>query len=454
MSYFELKPMTKEELIVNSIKNIYSVKLDDYLADPSIGVFAKIDITYKNINDEIKNERFTSDQKEFDILIRKIYNYIELNNIKIVSSIPVVWTNSTFQKAYTDDKVEMDDNTKKIFENNLAFERSFQPSQFRNKPYYKEDNLFPIDYVKLYLPIVFQGLKELYNLKYTNLQFDYSNLTISDTINKYEVYCDVNGKRTSFILKQEIVKDRHFKCTITSNNKEILDNSFRPTEVEIKIKEDKIEIYLNLPAYGIHTKSIYCINESSLNQDFTLYQGNDIKAVKENTYPKVHIDEKYTNLIKAKESWFLLPWNAYIRKSIKRKEVDKGYNEKRREEIEYFNNFEDIFGYYRFTEDRYLGIKKESMIKFNYFLKRESMITIGVPLHNIEDIYEVQTYYDNENEKLYYMDLVEAEEGIKELDLEKMILIGIEDGFIERTDFFKRGKVYKKMKGGNNNGNI
>ena len=185
-----------------------------------------------------------------------------------------------------------------------------------------------------------------------------------------------------------------------------------------------------------------------------MYQGNDIKAVEENTYPKVHIDEKYTNLIKAKESWFLLPWNAYIRKSIKRKEVDKGYNEKRREEIEYFNNFEDIFGYYRFTEDRYLGIKKESMIKFNYFLKRESMITIGVPLHNIEDIYEVQTYYDNENKKYYYMNLVEAEEGIKELDLEKMIPIGIEDGFIERTDFFKRGKVYKKMKGGNNNGNI
>ena len=47
--------MTKEELIVNSIKNIYSVKLDDYLADPSIGIFAKIDITYKNIKFQYNN---------------------------------------------------------------------------------------------------------------------------------------------------------------------------------------------------------------------------------------------------------------------------------------------------------------------------------------------------------------------------------------------------------------
>ena len=55
---------------------------------------------------------------------------------------------------------------------------------------------------------------------------------------------------------------------------------------------------------------------------------------------------------------------------------------------------------------------------------------------------------------MYYMNLVEAEEGIKELNLEKMIPVGIEDGFIERTDYFKSRKVYQKMKGGNNNANI
>ena len=454
MSYFELKPMSKEEIEINSIKNIYSVKVDDYLADPSIGVFAKIEVVYKNINNEIKTETYSADKKEFDLLIKKIYSYIEINNIEIVSNIPTVMTHSELQKAYSDSKVEMDDNTKKIFENNLSFERSFQPAQFRDKPYYKEDNLFPIDYIKLFLPIVFQGLKELYNLTYTNLQFDSSNLTISDTINKYEVYCDVNGKRTSFILKQEIVENTHFKCMINSNNKELLEDHFRPTEVEIKIDEDKITIYLNLPAYGIHTESIYYIDESSLNQYFTLYQGNDIKALEKNTYPKVHIDEKYSNLIKDKQSWFLLPWNAYIKKTVNRKEVDIGYNEKRREEVEYFNSFGDVFGYYTFTEDRYLGIKKESMKEINYLLKRENMITIGVPLHNIEDIYEIQTFYDNGNEKMYYMNLVEAEEGIKELNLEKMIPVGIEDGFIERTDYFKSGKVYKMMKGGNNNANI
>ena len=452
MSYFELKPMTKEELTVNSIKNIYSVKLDDYLADPKIGIWAKIEIVYKNINNEIKTETYTADQKEFNILIKKIYNYIELNNIEIVSNIPTVMTNSTIQKDYSDVKVEMDDNTKKIFEKNLSFERSFQTSQFIDKPYYKEDNLFPIDYIKLFLPIVFQSLKEFF--KYTNLQFDSSSLTISDTINKYEVYCDVNGKRTAFILKQEIVENTHLKCMIKSNNKELLEGNFRPTEVEIKIDEDKIIIYLNLPSYGIHADSIYYIDESSLNQYFTLYQGNDIKALEKNTYPKGNIDEKYSNLIKDRESWFILPWNAYIKKTVKRKEIDIGYNEKRREEVEYFNSFGDAFGYYAFTEDRYLGIKKESRKEINYFLKRESLITIGVPLHNIEDIYEVQTFYDNENERVYYMNLVEAEEGIKELDLEKMIPVGIEDGFIEKTDYFESGKVYKMMKGGNNNGNI
>ena len=300
--------MSKEEIEINSIKNIYSVKVDDYLADPSIGVFAKIEVVYKNINNEIKTETYSADQKEFNILIKKIYNYIELNNIEIVSNIPTVMTNSIIQKAYSDTKVEMDDNTKKIFENNFAYERSFQPSQFIDKPYYKEDNLFPIDYIKLFLPIVFQGLKEFF--KYTNLQFDSSNLTISDTINKYEVYCDVNGKRTAFILKQEIVENTHFKCMIKSNNAELLEGNFRPTEVEIKIDEDKIIIYLNLPAYGIHADSIYYIDESSLNQYFTLYQGNDITALEKNTYPKGNIDEKYSNLIKDRESWFLLPWNA------------------------------------------------------------------------------------------------------------------------------------------------
>ena len=94
------------------------------------------------------------------------------------------------------------------------------------------------------------------------------------------------------------------------------------------------------------------------------------------------------------------------------------------------------------------------MKEINYLLKRENMITIGVPLHNIEDIYEIQTFYDNGNEKMYYMNLVEAEEGIKELNLEKMIPVGIEDGFIERTDYFKSRKVYQKMKGGNNNANV
>lgn len=452
MSYFELKPMSKEEIEINSIKNIYSVKVDDYLADPKIGIWAKIEVVYKNINNEIKTETYSADQKEFDLLIKKIYSYIEINNIEIVSNIPTVMTHSELQKAYSDSKVEMDDNTKKIFENNLSFERSFQPSQFRDKPYYKEDNLFPIDYIKLFLPIVFQSLKEFF--KYTNLQFDSSNLTISDTINKYEVYCDVNGKRTSFILKQEIVENTHFKCMINSNNKELLEGKFRPIEVEIKIDEDKIIIYLNLPAYGIHADSIYYIDESSLNQYFTLYQGNDIKALEKNTYPKVYIDEKYSNLIKDKQSWFLLPWNAYIKKTVNRKEVDIGYNEKRIEEVEYFNSFGDAFGYYTFTEDRYLGIKKESMKEINYLLKRENMITIGVPIHNIEDIYEIQTFYDNGNERMYYMNLVEAEEGIKELNLEKMIPVGIEDGFIERTDYFKSSKVYQKMKGGNNNANI
>ena len=138
MSYFELKPMSKEEIEINS---------------PKIGIWAKIEVVYKNINNEIKTETYSADQKEFDLLIKKIYSYIEINNIEIVSNIPTVMTNSIIQKAYSDSKVEMDDNTKKIFENNLSFERSFQPSQFRDKPYYKEDNLFPIDYIKLFLPI-------------------------------------------------------------------------------------------------------------------------------------------------------------------------------------------------------------------------------------------------------------------------------------------------------------
>ena len=60
--------MSKEEIEINSIKKIYSVKVDDYLADPSIGVFAKIEIVYKNIKNEIKTETYSADQKEFNIL--------------------------------------------------------------------------------------------------------------------------------------------------------------------------------------------------------------------------------------------------------------------------------------------------------------------------------------------------------------------------------------------------
>ena len=127
--------MSKEEIEINSIKNIYSVKVDDYLADPSIGVFAKIDIVFKNNNDEIKTETYAADQKEFNILIKKIYNYIELNNIEIVSNIPTVLTHSELQKTYSDTKVEMDDNTKNSVEKICLFDTKELPLHLQIENY-------------------------------------------------------------------------------------------------------------------------------------------------------------------------------------------------------------------------------------------------------------------------------------------------------------------------------
>ena len=465
-NYFEIKPMSKEVIKINSIKNIYSVELKDIFTSSSSGIIARIYIVYKNKKGEIKYENFTSDQLEFDLLVKKIYSYIETNNIEIVSNIPKEMTFGIggYQKKYTDDKVEMNENTKTIFYNNTIYDSVFKPTMLNKKPYYKEDNLFPIDYTKLFLPIVFQGLKELYNLESTNLQFDCDNITLSDTVNRSIVYCNVNNKRTSFILEPIIVNNTYYKCYIYSDSEKLLKDSFRPTEVEIllghekKIVEekeriverlDKIVIRLNLKAYNIHSESIYNINESSLDHQFSIYKGEDIIFTDERSYPKVTVDEKYSNFIENRESWFLLPWNAYIKKSIKRKAVEKGFNEKRIEKVEYFNTYEDVYGYYIFTEGRFLGYDKKTWDFFNYFFKSDSLITIGVPIYNEENIYEIETFYDNSLEKRYYMSLVKTDDGIKGISLENMIPVGITDGFISRVDFFKRNKVLEKMKGGN-----
>ena len=285
-NYFEIKPMSKEVIKINSIKNIYSVELKDIFTSSSSGIIARIYIVYKNKKGEIKYENFTSDQLEFDLLVKKIYSYIETNNIEIVSNIPKEMTFGIggYQKKYSDDKVEMNENTKNIFYNNTIYDSVFKPTMLNKKPYYKEDNLFPIDYTKLFLPIVFQGLKELYNLESTNLQFDCDNITLSDTVNRSIVYCNVNNKRTSFILEPIIVNNTYYKCYIYSDSEKLLKDSFRPTEVEIllghekKIVEekeriveslDKIVIRLNLKAYNIHSESIYNINESSLDHQFS-----------------------------------------------------------------------------------------------------------------------------------------------------------------------------------------
>ena len=47
------------------------------------------------------------------------------------------------------------------------------------------------------------------------------------------------------------------------------------------------------------------------------------------------------------------------------------------------------------------------------------------------------------------MSLVETDDGIKGINIDNMIPVGIADGFLSRVDFFKRNKVLEKMKGGN-----
>lgn len=402
MQFYAMDPVLIE---INKIKNLEMIKFY-YILDsiPSISI----------IYDNGKILNLCSRDKFFIELVRKVKDvYNEEKDKQIL-------------KPFGGSTLDVDDLTKNMLENGNIENINNIYDGYTDKCAYDQTLLLQKDKIMPILTILEYHLKDF--LSKTDMNVSFSNKLIGYR-NNYTIEGTLNGNPKIFKIRviQEDENNYTFKVGGILN----LGNEI---DVNVSFKKDKIVIYLDIDNYNFSGTYEYYFDKDKLISSIHISDNDTLKCYKKSELPK------------AKNGFYLLPWNALYGLNAKN---DNDIVEQHLIYLDETDNYslckENYFKSYFKNGNKYAEIILDAMKKD----------TFCIPLEDLENVYLIETLFSNTRgtngyykeflSDNYFYNLARAND-IKSIKQDDMIPID-KDMVLSRSDFSNKDNMLKLVRG-------
>lgn len=430
--------------LVIDIYNIRNIEVVD-IYDIMVPGTNKMDVipSMLVIYDSGKTINLCSRDKYFNLLVRKV---IEVYNDE---------KNNIVEDSLTDpfrlrNSIKISERTKCILESGTLTDINGLYKFYDGKKNYEWSLLFTSDKVKLLIPIIKYHINQLFFVTDKSVSF---LECLNGYKNNYMLSGYVNGIFKYFPLRFDETDDNEYVVEVgglLENNSTIF--------VNIKFLKDRISVDININNYNIVGTFMYLVSTevikeiASIKRDNALvYYRNSDLSLCNNLYNSITDFDQNIEL-----KWFRLPWGAIygINTSIEK----LGENERI---IQIYNMYVDNSNENSFMRKEYFSknyIRSGIVSNFGENISLDEVVknTIGVCLNKEDGIYLIETsfldtmhsngYYDEKLRGKYFYHLMQSG-SIRDIDGEKLVNIGCEDGILEDSDILNDDLVLKLVRG-------
>lgn len=439
----KIETMEKVLLDIYGIKDIEEIMFKDLMpmstAGSKLNVLPSLYITY----DGGKYMILSQQDPYFDIFVKKVFEvYMKEKDREFVDPA---------RPFHPRQRLKIDDKTKSILETGDLTRLNEIYSSFKDKKCYEHSLIFPIDEVRLMLPIFKYHLKEL--LDRTNLVIQFVDGELTGYRRHFSIPCKIDGIDDVLLIKF-IKKDSYEYCALIRP----MSHRFAPLEMKVELGKYNISVDSYIKEYDLLSSHSYDIKDDGVEWTNRVYKDNQLIIYQDSIMEKA--DNPYPNVTKLDSNeemtWYLLPWDAYMGISNK---------------LEKIGELESIV----MMHHQYLGIVGNEFILREYYGKvyhRDKTFdknsnnvvideinkrTYGMLLVPKEGIYLLETYfldnvrssgfYDAYLRDRYYYHLTESKDGLGDIDRNKLVSISTDNNIIRNADLLVHDDVKKLLRG-------
>ena len=422
---------------IYDIKNIEEVWIYDLSSSISVDnrlpIIPSLYVSY----DGGKVINLCNKDKYFDVLFKKVREVYSVEKDRIIVD--------KEKSPFRDIKIKIDDNTKRILEENRLLEIEKVYNFYNNKKSYSDSLLVQKDEFKFYLPIVLYHLKDIYS--YMNITINYDDYTINGYRDNYSINVKIDGMDEQLYVKYKKINEYNFEFDIRSSY-----DKFNSITMNIDFRKDRINVMYDFKNKNVNGEYDYFINNNEANYSHKLYR-NKLLVNKNGKLNEVNNEyKKYTSLDSEDNmKWYLLPWNGLygINNSIiKVNDVNYFMNIHNK----YFSIIDGDFLLKEYLSKSYN--RKLSFSNGDYKISLEEVDKIITGIKLFDDIYVIETffddngvlnyYYDSYLENKYFYHLYNAK---KDLKTDNLIEVNKEKNVIYGSDLYDKNNILKLVRG-------
>ena len=422
---------------IYDIKNIEEVWIYDLSSSISVDnrlpIIPSLYVSY----DGGKVINLCNKDKYFDVLFKKVREVYSVEKDRIIVD--------KEKSPFRDIKIKIDDNTKRILEENRLLEIEKVYNFYNNKKSYSDSLLVQKDEFKFYLPIVLYHLKDIYS--YMNITINYDDYTINGYRDNYSINVKIDGIDEQLYVKYKKINEYNFEFDIRSSY-----DKFNSITMNIDFRKDRINVMYDFKNKNVNGEYDYFINNNEANYSHKLYR-NKLLVNKNGKLNEVNNEyKKYTSLDSEDNmKWYLLPWNGLygINNSIiKVNDVNYFMNIHNK----YFSIIDGDFLLKEYLSKSYN--RKLSFSNGDYKISLEEVDKIITGIKLFDDIYVIETffddngvlnyYYDSYLENKYFYHLYNAK---KDLKTDNLIEVNKEKNVIYGSDLYDKNNILKLVRG-------
>ena len=422
---------------IYDIKNIEEVWIYDLSSSISVDnrlpIIPSLYVSY----DGGKVINLCNKDKYFDVLFKKVREVYSVEKDRIIVD--------KEKSPFRDIKIKIDDNTKRILEENRLLEIENVYNFYNNKKSYSDSLLVQKDEFKFYLPIILYHLKDIYS--YMNITINYDDYTINGYRDNYSINVKIDGMDEQLYIKYKKINEYNFEFDIRSSY-----DKFNSITMNIDFRKDRINVMYDFKNKNVNGEYDYFINNNEANYSHKLYR-NKLLVNKNGKLNEVNNEyKKYTSLDSEDNmKWYLLPWNGLYgvnNSIIKVNDVNYFMNIHNK----YFSIIDGDFLLKEYLSKSYN--RKLSFSNGDYKISLEEVDKIITGIKLFDDIYVIETffddngvlnyYYDSYLENKYFYHLYNAKKDLKK---DNLIEVNKEKNVIYGSDLYDKNNILKLVRG-------
>lgn len=438
MKYYGMDPSLVQ---IYNIRNLESVKVWD-LVQNEIGkrvIVPAIMIIY----DGGKQLNLCAKDKYFDIYVKKVVEVYKDEKDNILED-------NLTDPFRLKSRIDIDDNTKKIFESGNLEKINEIFHFYQGKEAYDESLMFQIDEVRPLIKLVQYHIRRLFDNTDRNISF---NDEFSGYRDNYLMSGQINGIESYFPFSYQNNDDSYefWVNGLVNQNKTVkVSVSFKKDEISVEVKIDGFEL-VEVSRYIITNGVIKEIHDVTRRGITVGYKNNDLERLDENPLQNIAELDENANL-----KWYKLPWGAVYGCEIAVEDVSITEKIIEIQNI-YVDTFDGGFIKKEYYSKNYKRNKTVTLNAEDMMLDELKKTVVGISIDKDGKLFVIETSFDKDgNQEDFYNGTYGgrhfyhgcyADEGIKSVEKRRLVTLSRKQNVINNSDLVNKYRILKLVKG-------